>query len=51
MRRIKLTSVFVEHRSLMPRGSKLSVTTQVPGMDQDSISKKEYIARSEWRES
>jgi ATP-dependent Zn protease len=31
----------------MPRGSKLSVTTQVPGMDQDSISRKEYIARSE----
>lgn len=35
------------HSSLMPRGSKLSTTSQIPGMDQDSISKKEYIARSE----
>lgn len=38
---------FATDRSLLPRGSKLSITSQVPGMDQDSISRKEYIARSE----
>ncbi|CED84526.1 atp-dependent peptidase [Phaffia rhodozyma] len=38
-------SVPLHKVSILPRGSKLSVTSQVPGMDQDSISKKEYLAR------
>ncbi|KAL7413764.1 P-loop containing nucleoside triphosphate hydrolase protein [Mrakia frigida] len=37
-------SVPLHKVSILPRGTKLS-TSQVPGMDQDSISKVEYLAR------
>lgn len=36
-------SVPLHKVSILPRGSKLSVTSQVPGIDQDSISKSVFL--------